>query len=126
MTGRFITQLSIEAADDGDTGQWVLTKPLEYASDIAKAVIIVPTGFRTDFASTPRLPVVYLVAGNVGTNAAVIHDYLYSGESRPRVSRELADSIFREASEVIGVSWFRRWDDVGRRAPGRRVRLCRG
>lgn len=54
MTSRFITQLSIEAADDGDTGQWVLTRPVEYASDIARAVIIVPTGFRTDFASTPR------------------------------------------------------------------------
>lgn len=71
--------------------------------------IIVPTGFRTDFASTPRLPVVYLVAGNVATKAAVIHNYLYSGKSRPRVSRELADCIFREASEVIGVSRFRRW-----------------
>jgi hypothetical protein len=105
MSARFITQLSIEAADDADTGQWVLTRPLEYASEIAKAIIIVPAGFKTDFASTPRLPLVYLLAGNVATKAAVVHDYVYS---EGRYPRDQCDAIFREASEAIGVSWFRR------------------
>lgn len=101
----FITQLSMEAADDHDSGRWRLTRPLYYASDIAKGVIIVPEGFVTDLASTPRLPIIYLLAGNVAAKAAVTHDYLYSTGRFPRA---MCDAIFREASEVIGVSWFRR------------------
>lgn len=103
---RFISQLCMEAVDDTDSGRWRLTQPFEYASDIGKAVIIVPAGFETDLASTPRLPVIYWLAGNVATKAAVIHDFLYSDGRYPR---EVADAIFREASGVIGVAGWRRW-----------------
>jgi len=96
----------MEAVDDVDSGRWRLTQPLEYASDIGKAVIIVPTGFETDLASTPRLPVIYWLAGNIATSAAVVHDFLYSDGRYPR---DVADAIFREASAVIGVSGWRRW-----------------
>jgi subtilisin family serine protease len=103
---RFLSRLHMEAVDDSDSGRWRLTQPLEYASDIGKAVIIVPAGFETDLASTPRLPVIYWLAGNVATSAAVVHDFLYSDG---RYTREVADAIFREASAVIGVSGWRRW-----------------
>jgi hypothetical protein len=102
----FLSPLTLVAATDQDDGQWVLTEPLLYSSDIAKCVIIVPKGFQTDFASTPRLPVIYLLTGNVAAKAAVIHDFAYSDG---QFTRSMADAIFREASEVIGVSWFRRW-----------------
>lgn len=103
---KFHTRLSIISMDDRDNGQWVLLEPLHYQSDIAKMVIIVPRGTVTDFASTPRLPVIYLLAGNVATMAAVVHDHLYQ---TGMLSRKMADAVFREASEASGVSWFRRW-----------------
>ena len=102
----FLTPLSIEAADDQDSGEWILTRALHYQSDLARMVIIVPKGFQTDLASVPRIPLIYTVVGNVATKAAVVHDYLYSSGM---VSRKMADAILREASEVTGVSWFRRW-----------------
>lgn len=103
---RFMTQLSMEAADDHDSGRWRLTRPLYYASDIAKAVIIVPAGFISDLASVPRAPVIYWLTGNVAAKAAVLHDWNYS---QGQFTREMCDAIFRESSEVIGVSWARRW-----------------
>lgn len=101
----FITQLALEAADDNDSGRWKVTRPLYYASDVAKAVIIVPAGFITDLASVPRMPVIYWLTGNVAAKAAVLHDWNYS---TGQFSRAMCDAIFRESSEVIGVSWWRR------------------
>lgn len=102
----FISQLYVEAADEHDSGRWRLTRPLFYASDVAKCVIIVPEGFVTDFASVPRMPVIYWLAGNVAAKAAVLHDYGYQSGM---FNRAMCDAIFREASEVIGVPWFKRW-----------------
>lgn len=102
----FLTPLAIEAADDQDSGRWILTKALIYQSDIAKQTFIVPRGFQTDLASVPRIPIVYTIVGGVADKAAVVHDYLYSSGI---VQRKLADAVLREASEVTGVSWFRRW-----------------
>lgn len=102
----FLTPLAIEAADDQDSGRWILTKALIYQSDIAKQTIIVPRGFQTDLASVPRIPIVYTIVGGVADKAAVVHDYLYSSGIVPR---KVADAVLREASEVTGVSWFRRW-----------------
>jgi hypothetical protein len=41
--------------------------------------VIIKEGFRTDFASVPRLPLMWYVAGGVGIKASLVHDYLYSG-----------------------------------------------
>lgn len=90
----------------GDTGDWVLLEPLVYASDVAGRTITVPAGFTTDFASTPRIPVIYEALGNIGVRAAVVHDYLYTSG---RESRSMSDKVFREAAAVTGVSWWQRW-----------------
>jgi hypothetical protein len=105
MSG-FFSKLAMEAVGDDDSGQWVLTEALLYYSSVADRLIVVPKGFQTDLASTPRLPVIYLLAGNVATKAAVVHDWLYSSGE---VSRKVADAVLREASEASGVSWFQRW-----------------
>jgi hypothetical protein len=65
-----------------------------------------PTGFLTDLASTPRIPIVYEVCGNVATKAAVVHDYLYTSG---RESRAIADAVLREAAALAGVSWWQCW-----------------
>jgi hypothetical protein len=103
---KFLTKLRIEKADESDDGKWRLTEPLFYESDIAKQTIVVPAGFETDFASVPRLPFVFLLAGDCADEAAVIHDYLYSSRMLPRAT---ADAVLREASEVMGVPAWRRW-----------------
>lgn len=100
----FLSKLTLEASDTD--GMWVVAAPFIYQSDVAKRVITVPQGFPTDLASTPRIPLIYEVAGNVATKAAVIHDYLYTSG---RESRAVADAVLREASALAGVSWLQRW-----------------
>ncbi|RFP19202.1 DUF1353 domain-containing protein [Duganella sp. BJB475] len=103
---QFLTKLQLEVADNTDDGKWVLTAALIYQSDVAKRTFVVPKGFQTDLASVPRLPVIFLLTGDTSNQAAAVHDYLYSSHE---VSREMADAVLREASEVTGVPAWRRW-----------------
>lgn len=113
---KFLTQLSVTALDDET---WKLASPLGYQSDIffvaKRGTLLVPTGFVTDFASVPRLPLAYLLAGNTAHEAAVVHDYLYQTHL---TDRQTADRILLEAMEVTGVALWRR------RIMYRAVRFC--
>lgn len=102
---RFVTELAMAKAGHNDDGQWVLIAPLVYESDIASRTITVPIGFRTDLASVPRLPLIYLLAGGTSDEAAVIHDYLYSTRELPR---KTADAVLSEASKATRVPAWRR------------------
>jgi hypothetical protein len=93
------------ATDQGD-GKWIVVQPLVYQSDVAKQTITVPFGFQTDLASVPRLPLVYDLCGDTASQAAIVHDYLYSTHL---VDRATADAVLREASVVKGVPAWRRW-----------------
>lgn len=97
----FMTTLAVEMLDDQT---WKLAHPLVYQSDIA-GLITVPDGFVTDFASVPRIPIAYTLAGDTAHAAAVVHDYLYGN---PSVKRRVADAVFKEAMAVSGVPWWRR------------------
>jgi hypothetical protein len=99
-TPRFHTKLQAEKQNGG----WRLITSLRYVSALTPGWIVVPPGFETDFASVPRLPLAYLVAGNTAHAPAVVHDYLYRMST---VSRQLADAIFYEAMVVDGVSRWR-------------------
>lgn len=103
---KFLTRLALAAATDQDDGSWVLCKPLEYESTVAKQTFIVPAGFKTDLATVPRLPVVYLLTGDSARAAAVVHDYLYSERL---VSRKIADAVLLEAAKISGVPAWRGW-----------------
>lgn len=103
---QFLTKLEVrwENEDDDEIPQWTLLQELVYQSNLLSRDIVVPGGFVTDFASVPRVPIAYLMAGNTGHRAAVVHDYLIrSGE----VEREQADSVFKEALLASGVDWWR-------------------
>ncbi len=102
MSG-FLTTLQVM---HDSNGEWVLSSPLAYDSDLAEQIIVVPFGFSTDFASVPRLPLAYLLFGGVVTEPAVIHDYLYATGCLPR---RMADAVLLEAMETIGVPAWRRW-----------------
>ncbi len=79
---------------------WRLNQPLVYQSDVAGQTFTVPAGFVTDLASTPRIPVVYEIAGGVANMASVVHDFLYTAHP---VTRDIADAVLREASIATGV-----------------------
>lgn len=103
---RYLTSLDVRLlsnSKNNGSGSWMLMSPLLYESDAAGKIIEVPVAFETDFASVPRVPVIFDLMGDTAHSAAVIHDYLYStGE----VSRSVADAVFKEAAIVSGVeSW---------------------
>lgn len=61
-----------------EPAMWRLTAPLIYDSNSLNSLIIVPAGTVTNFASVPRIPIVYLISGGVGNAAAALHDWLYT------------------------------------------------
>jgi hypothetical protein len=99
-------------------GTRTLLRDLVYDSVVAKTVYRVPKGFNTDFASVPRLPVVFMLNGDTARAPAVVHDFLYRTGA---AERTLADAVFREAMEATGVpAWRRNLMWLGVRAAGRR------
>lgn len=89
-----------------------LTSDLEYFDD-SIGVIVVPKGFKTDFASIPRI--FWNIIAPVGkhTLPSVLHDYLYDSGYKYGISRKQADKIFYDAmikSNVAritaNVMWF--------------------
>jgi hypothetical protein len=100
---QFVTELFVKCIDDD---RWELTGDLIYQSDICPKLICVPKGFVTDFASVPRIPFAYWLAGGCADKAAVIHDYLYRTGA---ASKDVADDIFFEAMGLQGISFWRRY-----------------
>lgn len=92
---RFLTTLKTEKIgyDRDDRPVLRLLGPLVYESE-RFGVIAVPAGFCTNYASVPRLPVIFLVAGDRAHEQACVHDFEYTLRRR---TREEADAIFLEA-----------------------------
>lgn len=101
----FRTPLDCREVDECG-GLWELLAPLVFTSGLLGRDITVPTGFVTDFASVPRLPVIYLAEGGKGNKAAVVHDWLYTlGSTCPGTyTRAQADAVLREALMASGYS----------------------
>jgi len=105
----FLSKLEVTLIDNDAAqgrGEWSLDEDFIYQSDVADRKITAPKGFQTDFASVPRLPIVFWLAGDTSTEAAVIHDWLYTSKIVPR---RTADAVLREAGKVSGVPAWRRW-----------------
>lgn len=94
---RFLTQLKITLLDNDKI--WILDAPLIYESDLVGR-IEVPVDFQTDFASVPRLPIIYSLFGDRAHREAVIHDYIFRIDSIPIVSFEISNKVFLEAMTV--------------------------
>lgn len=116
----FIKPLVVTPLPDGK--YWVTDRDLEYCvgTPNSSTRILVPSGFKTDFASVPRLLWPILPPIGKYTAAAVLHDWLYQ---HPQVfwvsqteswhaldlNRQGCDAVFDEAMEVLEVSdWARR------------------
>lgn len=100
---QFLTPLKVELVDQRK-GLWRLTAPLVFWSGFFGQEIEVPAGFVTDFASVPRIPVAYLLAGGDFQAPATLHDYLYRSGI---VTRAIADGMLSEACVVSGVPTWR-------------------
>ena len=89
-----------------DGNNWFLTQPLVYHVPRTEAVITVPVGFQTDFASVPR-PFWSLLPpwGSYGP-AAVVHDFLYWDQ---QCTREEADAVILLAMTESDVGRVDRW-----------------
>ena len=110
MTATFESKLDVELKD-GDAAQgrgtWIVKSPLVYHSDVA-GTVTVPVGFVTDFASVPRLPVVFMFLGDIASEAAVVHDWLYTAP-HDGVTRATADAVLYEAVRATGFGKLRAW-----------------
>lgn len=78
---------------------WELLQPLTYTTD-ANEVIIVPVGFRTDLASTPRILWSWIPPDWKYSKAAVVHDYLIVSGARPW---DEANELFYHGMRDLGV-----------------------
>jgi len=117
---RFLDTIDGKFHDDGT--RFKLNIPFRYVTDIdpksfgyddagleldpetgLHRLIVVPAGFVTDFASTPKS--LWSVAPPIGRHSkgALIHDWLYTKhlEGRP-----WADRVFLEAMELNGTPYF--------------------
>lgn len=96
---RFLTTLDVR---HHSPDKWELLSPLVV---VAKDKLVrVPPGFVTDFASVPRIPLAFMLFGNVGHRSATVHDYLYQ---TGQVTREEADAIFKELLAEEGAGSLR-------------------
>ena len=88
--------------------QWTVVEPLVYRG--RTDTLVVPAGFRTDFASVPRVAVWLIPRFGRYTLAAILHDWLCSEGIRSGiVSPRDADGIFRRVMRELGVPVVRRW-----------------
>lgn len=83
---------------------WKLLKTITYKSHTH--TFVVPQGFKTDFASVPRIFAWLVPPYGKYTKAAILHDYLCV---TLLIDRSHADGIFRRAMRELGVSFLRRW-----------------
>lgn len=102
---RYITKLDVIQLEDrshGGRGTWMVQAPLAYESDKIGQVVV-PVGFVTDFASVPRIPYVFDIAGDKGDMSGTVHDYLYDKDCTLPVSRRQADKVLKEGLIAQGV-----------------------
>jgi len=99
----------------GSTGEWELIDDLVYQGNRDR--FTVPKGFRTDFASVPRIFQALIPKNGSHDAAAIVHDYLYRYKplvpspaplrSMQRISRRDADRLFRRIMRELGTNCIR-------------------
>ena len=102
----FTSTLIVSPLSDGST--WVLMRVFGYdvGAEDSGDHIDISIGFQTDFASIPRPFWVILPKWGKYGNAAVVHDWLYWTQERPR---RASDEILLEAMGVLGVGSVTRY-----------------
>jgi hypothetical protein len=89
-----------------DAEHWALVDDLVYRG--SRERFVVPAGFRTDFATVPRVVTWLVPRFGAYTLAAILHDWLCT-DGLAVVSAREADGIFRRVMRESGVPVLRRW-----------------
>lgn len=103
----FIDELDLE--DMGDGEHFRVINPFRYYSAFLRRTVKVSAGFVTDLASVPRPFRWFLPKSGPYNKAAVVHDAAYNNALTDNsgyqllLSKDAADSLFREAMLVCGV-----------------------
>ena len=97
---KFLSPLRVECVSERC---WIVNQDFHFSVDGKEH--IVPTGYETDWASVPRIPFAYLVAGNISHRAPLCHDFLYTTSE----DRKWADLVLMAALEEEGVPAWKRW-----------------
>jgi len=120
MKSGFQTGLSVKLKDNSDR-IWIVTGPLKYWSELLNRLLVVPVCFETetpptdddlfetDFASVPRIPVIYEAWGDRAHREAVLHDAMYRKDFPGNISFSMANKVFLEAMESTGKPFYIRW-----------------
>lgn len=89
------------------TNLWMTDREFSYfvGEENSQDKITVPKGFTTDLASVPWPASMFIPPDGRYNQAAVLHDYLYSIQTRPRIG---CDRIFLEAMKILGVNVIKR------------------
>ena len=98
-----ITELKTTPIDDK---YWLVNE--EYRYQTSKGLVVVPKGFRTDYASVPRVFRNIINSYGKHGRAAVVHDWLYSSRCEVNISRAEADKIFLEIMVEWNVKKYKR------------------
>ena len=104
---KFTDELLVESS--GNT--WVLKRAFHfyYLDEVgAQTDVIIPEGFVTDFASTPKALYSFFPPIGIYNKAAMVHDFLYSKDCPLIVERQIADKFFLQAMGVLGVAKWKR------------------
>ena len=97
---QFLTELETRLKPQSDTVHIVLSR-LIYDSDLVGRQKV-EKGFETDFASVPRIPLVFAAWGNTAHREATLHDFNYRSDSPLQLSRTMADKVFLESMKATG------------------------
>jgi len=104
MKSQFLTPLDVRLKTDEI---WVLAQHLKFYSKMLDKTIDIEEGFETDFASVPRLPIVYTLWGNQTHREPILHDWGYRKDSGLTFSQ--ANKLFLEAMEATGKPFYIRY-----------------
>ncbi len=98
---RFTNILLVSPMADGK--RWIIRSDFGYdvGEEGSDESINVPVGFKTDFASIPRILWGVIPRWGRYGNAAVVHDYCYWSQT---YTRKRSDEIFMEGMTVLQVS----------------------
>ena len=107
MSAAFPLPLDVRNFSDGSRDHYALLSPFVFVDK--DQTYIIPAGFRTDFASIPRLAQGFMDNSNRLAFPSIPHDWLYAtrgfvGPGIPRASRSRADHVLYRACLANGVS----------------------
>jgi hypothetical protein len=106
MSAAFPLPLDVRNFADGSRDHYMLLSPFVFIDE--DRVYVTPAGFRTDFASVPRVCQGIIDATNLVAPGSIPHDWLYATRGlvvpgQPRISREQADHVLLHACLANGM-----------------------